>query len=136
MTENSKFVEYSTPSNIRSFFYFVTKKIRRIFEAVEYSKIFSFCGKKKSSNIRSHRIFDEFRAHERRSNIRRLYSKNIWIQKLTQKIHIRSYSTNFLRISKFEYESNKFVEYILSLIQKVLIRYPFVSYKTNPFLLW
>ena len=103
MTENSKFVEYSTPSNIRSFFYFVPKKIRRIFEAVEYSKIFSFCGKKNSSNIRSHRIFDEFRAHERRSNIRRLYSKNIWIQKFTQKIHIRSYSTNFLRISKIEY---------------------------------
>ena len=41
-------------------------------DALEYSTNF-FCQKiKKYSNIRSRRIFDEFRAHERRSNIRRL----------------------------------------------------------------
>ena len=57
----SKFVEYSTASNIRQIFFATKWKNLRIFEGFEYSTNF-FCHKiKKTSNIRRRRIFDEFR---------------------------------------------------------------------------
>ena len=52
VTVNSKFVEYSKPSNIRRFFHFVAKKIRRIFEAIEYSTNFE--------HMKDGRIFDDY----------------------------------------------------------------------------
>ena len=93
--------EYSNSHILLLIFHFF-KTILRIFDGFEYSKIFLLFDKKNSSNIRRHRIFEEWSWNKSEMEAFTAIEYSIFN---IRKSYIRSYSTNFLRISKIEYFS-------------------------------